>query len=70
MATCSEVRLPKSLLAQFQVVEYLRAFLAGRMGWSSMDVLLIVSGAFGMFRREVVVAAGGYSAARSARTWS
>jgi cellulose synthase/poly-beta-1,6-N-acetylglucosamine synthase-like glycosyltransferase len=58
-----EVRLPKSLLARLQVVEYLRAFLAGRMGWSSLDVLLIVSGAFGMFRREVVVAAGGYSAA-------
>lgn len=56
-----EVRLPKSLLGTLQVVEYLRAFLAGRMGWSSMDVLLIVSGAFGMFRREVVVAAGGYS---------
>jgi cellulose synthase/poly-beta-1,6-N-acetylglucosamine synthase-like glycosyltransferase len=31
------------------------------MGWSSMDVLLIVSGAFGMFRRELVVEAGGYS---------
>jgi cellulose synthase/poly-beta-1,6-N-acetylglucosamine synthase-like glycosyltransferase len=57
-----EVRLPTSWLARLQVVEYLRAFLAGRMGWSSMDVLLIVSGAFGMFRREVVVAAGGYSA--------
>jgi cellulose synthase/poly-beta-1,6-N-acetylglucosamine synthase-like glycosyltransferase len=56
-----EVMLPDSLLARLQVVEYLRAFLAGRMGWSSMDVLLIVSGAFGMFRREVVVAAGGYS---------
>jgi cellulose synthase/poly-beta-1,6-N-acetylglucosamine synthase-like glycosyltransferase len=57
----SEVRLPDSIIAQFQVVEYLRAFLAGRMGWSATDVLLIVSGAFGMFRREVVVAAGGYS---------
>ena len=56
-----EVRLPKGWLARLQVVEYLRAFLAGRMGWSSMDVLLIVSGAFGMFRREVVVGAGGYS---------
>jgi cellulose synthase/poly-beta-1,6-N-acetylglucosamine synthase-like glycosyltransferase len=56
-----DVRLPKSWLARLQVVEYLRAFLAGRMGWSSMDVLLIVSGAFGMFRREVIVAAGGYS---------
>jgi cellulose synthase/poly-beta-1,6-N-acetylglucosamine synthase-like glycosyltransferase len=56
-----DVRLPDSLLARFQVVEYLRAFLAGRMGWSSGQVLLIVSGAFGMFRRDVVAAAGGYS---------
>lgn len=56
-----DVKLPKSLLAQLQVVEYLRAFLAGRMGWSSGGVLLIVSGAFGMFRRDVVVDAGGYS---------
>jgi cellulose synthase/poly-beta-1,6-N-acetylglucosamine synthase-like glycosyltransferase len=56
-----DVRLPRSLMARFQVVEYLRAFLAGRMGWSSGQVLLIVSGAFGMFRRDVVVAAGGYS---------
>jgi cellulose synthase/poly-beta-1,6-N-acetylglucosamine synthase-like glycosyltransferase len=56
-----DVRLPTSLLARLQVVEYLRAFLAGRMGWSSGQVLLIVSGAFGMFRREVVVSAGGYS---------
>jgi cellulose synthase/poly-beta-1,6-N-acetylglucosamine synthase-like glycosyltransferase len=56
-----DVRLPKSLLAQLQVVEYLRAFLAGRMGWSNGGVLLIVSGAFGMFRRDVVVGAGGYS---------
>jgi len=56
-----DVRLPRRWLARLQVMEYLRAFLAGRMGWSSMDVLLIVSGAFGMFRREVVVAAGGYS---------
>jgi cellulose synthase/poly-beta-1,6-N-acetylglucosamine synthase-like glycosyltransferase len=56
-----EVRLPRSLLARLQVVEYLRAFMAGRMGWSMGQVLLIVSGAFGMFRRDVVVAVGGYS---------
>jgi cellulose synthase/poly-beta-1,6-N-acetylglucosamine synthase-like glycosyltransferase len=55
------VRLPRSWLAQFQVVEYLRAFLAGRMGWSALDVLLIVSGAFGLFRRSSVVDAGGYA---------
>ncbi len=56
----SDVGLPRGLLARFQVLEYLRAFLAGRMGWSSLDVLLIVSGAFGIFRRSTVVEAGGY----------
>lgn len=54
------VRLPKGWLARFQVVEYLRAFLAGRMGWAALDVLLIISGAFGIFRRSAVVEAGGY----------
>ncbi len=56
----TDVRLPRRLLGQLQVVEYLRAFLAGRMGWSSMGVMLIVSGAFGMFRRSAVVDVGGY----------
>ncbi len=59
----SRVRLPKRMLVRFQVVEYLRAFLAGRMGWSAMDVLLIISGALGLFRRSAVVDAGGYSSA-------
>ncbi len=56
-----DIRLPRRLLPQLQVVEYLRAFLAGRMGWSSLNVMLIVSGAFGMFRRSAVVEAGGYA---------
>jgi cellulose synthase/poly-beta-1,6-N-acetylglucosamine synthase-like glycosyltransferase len=56
-----EVRLPKSLLARFQVLEYLRVFLAGRMGWASLDASLIISGAFGIFSREAVVSAGGYA---------
>ncbi len=49
-----EVRLPRSRLATLQVVEYLRAFLVGRMGWNRLDALLIISGAFGVFRRSVV----------------
>ncbi len=56
-----DIRLPRKLLPQLQVVEYLRAFLAGRMGWSSLNVMLIVSGAFGMFRRAAVVDVGGYA---------
>jgi cellulose synthase/poly-beta-1,6-N-acetylglucosamine synthase-like glycosyltransferase len=56
-----DVRLPRSHLAVFQVVEYLRAFLVGRIGWSGMRSLVIISGAFGLFRRNLVEAAGGYS---------
>jgi cellulose synthase/poly-beta-1,6-N-acetylglucosamine synthase-like glycosyltransferase len=55
-----KVGLSKKLLPTFQVVEYLRAFLSGRMGWSAMNGLLIISGAFGMFRKDVVLACGGY----------
>lgn len=56
-----EVRLPKNLLARFQVLEYLRAFLAGRMGWDAIDATLVISGAFGIFKRSVVVDSGGYA---------
>jgi cellulose synthase/poly-beta-1,6-N-acetylglucosamine synthase-like glycosyltransferase len=56
----TRVRVPDNLLARFQVVEYLRAFLSGRVAHSAMNALLIVSGAFGVFRRDVVVDAGGF----------
>ncbi len=55
-----EVRLPTNFLARIQVLEYLRSFLAGRMGWDAIDATLIISGAFGMFSRQHVVAVGGY----------
>jgi cellulose synthase/poly-beta-1,6-N-acetylglucosamine synthase-like glycosyltransferase len=54
------VRTPENTLVNVQIVEYLRAFLAGRAGWSRVNMLLIISGAFGLFRRETVVEAGGY----------
>lgn len=52
--------LPRNLLGLFQIVEYLRAFLFGRLGWSSFNALLVISGAFGLFHKETVVEAGGY----------
>jgi cellulose synthase/poly-beta-1,6-N-acetylglucosamine synthase-like glycosyltransferase len=55
-----EVRLSRNWLVRFQAVEYLRAFLFGRMGWSSLQTLMIISGAFGLFRRRAVIEAGGY----------
>jgi len=56
-----QVSLPRSLLARFQVLEYLRVFLGGRMGWAALDATLIISGAFGIFRRATVVEVGGYA---------
>lgn len=56
-----EAGIPGSLLARFQIVEYLRAFLFGRLGWSPLNAVLIISGAFGLFDRERVAEVGGYS---------
>lgn len=56
----TDVRLPQSRLATLQVVEYLRAFLIGRVGWSRLNALLIISGAFGLFRRSLVEEVGGW----------
>jgi cellulose synthase/poly-beta-1,6-N-acetylglucosamine synthase-like glycosyltransferase len=55
-----EVGLPKSRLATMQVVEYFRAFLVGRIAWSRLSALLIISGAFGLFRRSAVEEVGGW----------
>lgn len=56
----AEVRLPRSVLEILQVVEYLRGFLFGRAGWSAGNSLLIISGAFGLFQKQLVLEAGGY----------
>ncbi len=56
-----KVGLPSNFLALVQVVEYLRAFLFGRMGWSPINGLLIISGAFGVFHKETLIEAGGYN---------
>jgi len=56
-----KIGLPGNFLALVQVVEYLRAFLFGRMGWSPINGLLIISGAFGLFHKETMVEAGGYN---------
>lgn len=55
-----EVALPRNPLALVQVIEYLRAFLFGRMGWEPIGAVLIVSGAFGVFRRTTLIEVGGF----------
>jgi len=54
------VGMPRNWIARFQILEYLRAFLGGRLGMAMMRSTLIVSGAFGIFRKDIAMACGGY----------
>ncbi len=54
------IRTSKSMLANFQSVEYLRAFFGGRVGFSLFNCMLIISGAFGLFRRDQAIEVGGF----------
>ncbi len=61
MGRIVSVMTPRRPLPNFQIVEYLRAFIAVRTAWSKLNCLLIISGAFGMFRRRDLILAGGYA---------
>ena len=56
----TKIALPSNNLAKLQTIEYLRAFMCGRLGWAQINSLLIISGAFGLFRKERVISIGGY----------
>lgn len=56
-----QVNAPDALLPRIQVLEYLRAFILGRMAWAKLDGLLLISGAFGLFDKRIAIAAGGYN---------
>lgn len=60
MGRIVEVKFPTNFWARFQVMEYIRAFLLGRMAWAHLDGLMLISGAFGMFDKEIALLAGGY----------
>jgi cellulose synthase/poly-beta-1,6-N-acetylglucosamine synthase-like glycosyltransferase len=59
----TRVGAPRRLLAALQVVEYMRAFIATRTAWSSLGGLFLISGAFGLFRKDALVEVGGFNAA-------
>ena len=56
-----KVVMQKDYLPRMQSIEYIRSFILGRMGWSRLNGLLLISGAFGVFDKDVVVRCGGYS---------
>ncbi len=51
---------PDSFLAGMQVLEYIRAYSIGRIGWNAFNAHVIVSGAFSLYRKDLVVRLGGY----------
>lgn len=55
-----DVNLPTKLIEKAQILEYLRSFLLGRMAWSRLNGLLVISGAFGMFDKKIAIEVGGY----------
>ncbi len=59
-ARVTKLVVPKRVLPALQAVEYVRAFVIGRLGWNALGGNLIISGAFGLFDREAVVDVGGY----------
>ncbi|WP_078578837.1 glycosyltransferase family 2 protein [Salipaludibacillus agaradhaerens] len=56
-----KIALPKGPIVLMQIIEYFRAFLIGRLGLSRLNILLIISGAFGVFEKKRVVKVGGYN---------
>ncbi len=54
------VHLSKKWLPTFQVNEYLRSFLTGRVGWSAINGLMVISGAFGLFDKKTLIKCGGF----------
>lgn len=56
-----KVKLAEDYLPRIQILEYIRAFILGRMAWSRMNGLMLISGAFGAFDKEIAIKCGGYN---------
>lgn len=56
-----KVKLAEDYLPRIQILEYIRAFILGRMAWSRLNGLMLISGAFGAFDKEIAIKSGGYN---------
>lgn len=56
----TDFSIPPKMVERFQIVEYYRSFLSGRVSWGATNSMLIVSGAFGVFKKQTVIEVGGY----------
>ena len=55
-------RMPRKILPCMQVLEYDRSFLAARILFDRFNGSILISGAFGLFKKSIVIDAGGYDA--------
>lgn len=55
-----KVKMAEDYLPRMQILEYIRAFILGRMAWSRLNGLMLISGAFGAFDKEIAIKCGGY----------
>jgi len=62
----TEVAPPKALIPSFQELEYIRAYLLGKMGWSYLNCVPNISGGLGLFDKEIAIKSGGYDGASHA----
>lgn len=53
--------MPRKMIERFQIVEYCRSFFSGRVSWGALNSLLIISGAFSVFKKQTVIEVGGYN---------
>lgn len=60
LGNLDSIGLPSKFLPRLQSLEYIRSFMTGRVGWARLNMLLIISGAFGIFHRDRAIATGGY----------
>jgi cellulose synthase/poly-beta-1,6-N-acetylglucosamine synthase-like glycosyltransferase len=58
--TIGKIDLSSKSLVLFQIVEYLRGFLFGRVGWDVLNSLLILSGTFSLFNKQTIIECGGF----------
>ncbi len=56
-----KVKMAEDYLPRMQILEYTRAFILGRMAWSRLNGLMLISGAFGAFDKEIAIKCGGYN---------
>jgi len=56
-----KVKMAEDYLPRMQILEYIRAFILGRMAWSRLNGLMLISGAFGAFDKEIAIKCGGYN---------